>query len=179
MSSENTPLYYYAYGSNLRTAQMAERTGEAVPAGRAALPGHVLAFRKISSDRTGKADIRPTGRAGDRVIGVLFEVTREALAKLDGDERGYDRVPVRVVREDGPTVEAFTYRAKAHRIDDSLRPSAAYRAQVIDGALEQGLPADYIDRFLRSVAVVHLDPQPMTPPSAARTPPRARAQGGR
>ncbi len=155
MSTENT-LLYFAYGSNLRTRRLAARTGEAVPRGRATLPGHVLRFHKISTDGTGKANAHATGQPGDRVIGALFEVTAGGRAELDKSEGGYERVVVRVEREDGTPVDAFTYLAKRERIDDGLRPSAAYRETVLDGALEQGLPADYIDRILRLVPVVDL-----------------------
>ena len=108
------------------------------------------------------------------MIGALFEVTAEGRAELDDSEGGDRRVVVRVEREDGTPVDAFTYLAKPGRIDDGLRPSADYRATVIDGAIEQGLPADYIDRVLRPVPVVHLDEKSPTPPSPkTATPPRA------
>ena len=168
MSTSNFPLYYYAYGSNLVTARLAERTGGATPLGRATLSGHVLRFHKVSTDETAKADARFTGRAEDEVIGVLFSIPatgKRGLDRAEGLGHGYSEKNVRVVREDGSAVDAFTYVADDSAIGVGLRPAAWYREMVILGALEQGLPAGYIDRFMRSVPVVHKPrPEPKAEP---------------
>ena len=50
---------------------------------------------------------------------------------------------MRIVTGDGERL-ALTYHANPERIDASLRPRGWYKAHVVRGAREHGLPADYI-----------------------------------
>jgi gamma-glutamylcyclotransferase len=143
----------FAYGSNMCTRRLRERTPSAQPLGAAWLGGHRLMWHKIGADGTGKCDILETGLATDGVWGVLYEIAeaeRPALDRAEGLGNGYEHKLVRVLATAGP-VDAGAYWAT--HINAALLPLDWYAAFVLAGALEHGLPADYVAR-LRSVAAV-------------------------
>lgn len=139
---------YFAFGSNMLTARITKRCASAKPAGTALLHGHVLRFHKRSKlDGTGKANALWTGQQLDVVRGVLFELTAAELTALDKNEgcgKGYDRLPIVVLRHDGAEVTAWIYVATPDAIDDQLKPTADYLQLVVDGAKEHGLQAEYV-----------------------------------
>lgn len=139
-------MHYFGYGSNMLTRRLRARVPSAAPLGTARLSGYRLCFHKRSRDGSGKCNIVP---AEDRdVYGVLFEIDRADLDALDQAEqrgRGYERTDLRV-RGSSP-VEAFAYLAQPAYIDDALLPYDWYRALVIAGAREHGLPSAYVDRL--------------------------------
>lgn len=146
---------YFAFGSNMQTARVRDRCPSATPAEIARLRGHVLRFHKRSKDGSGKANALQTGQELDVVWGVLFEMTAADLSVLDKHEgrgKGYERVPIVVVRQDGSEVTAWIYVATPDAIDDRLKPTAAYLRLVVEGAKEHGLPAQYV-RMLEAVDV--------------------------
>ncbi len=137
--------WYFAYGSNLLLSQMVARTGP-VRAGDespriAHLPHYRLAFNMRGGDGQVYANIV---QPGDGVIGVLYRCGPEAMEKLDGYERGYDRQEVVVTDDAGVAIEAIAYIAKPTRLTTEARPSEAYLEKIVTGAHEQGLPGDYI-----------------------------------
>ena len=142
----------FAYGSNLLTPRLRERTPSARTVTLARLEGHELRFHKRGSrDRSGKADAYRTGRARTWVRGVVWEISAAELPALDraeGRGAGYERVEV-AVQADGGAVEAFVYLAQTEAIDDRLRPFTWYRDLVVAGAREHGFPADYVEAIER------------------------------
>lgn len=136
-------LRYFAYGSNMASAQMAQRCPGATALGPARLPGFALAFDRWSARRGGYvADVLPAPRA--ETWGVLWAVTAEDLVALDHFEGvaagAYRRDVVAVwpAGNDGP-VDAIAYRVCSP--GPPGRPSTAYLALLIEGAREHGLPA--------------------------------------
>jgi AIG2-like family len=153
-----TAVTYFAYGSNMSSARLRDSVRTFIVVGVAELPGHLLRFHKRSKDGTAKCNVLATGNPADRVVGVVFRFAAEDKRKLDvmeGLGKGYDERTVEVVlRPAGTRVTAVTYAAARSSIDDSLKPTEGYRNLVLDGAEEHDLPADYVDRFIRSVATV-------------------------
>ncbi len=145
MASENRE-WYFAYGSNLDTAKMVNRTGPIREARRARLAGYRLAFNKKSLDGTGKANIvsDPAGT----VWGVVYLTAPEALSILDKYEGvaggHYQRKAVHVRVDDNGEIEAVTYVAGSAFVDDSLSPSCDYLQTILSGAREHKLPDEYI-----------------------------------
>lgn len=136
---------YFAFGSNMLTARITARCPSAAPRGAACLHGHVLRFHKRSKDGSGKANALHTGQELDLVWGVLIELTAVDLAALDRAEgKCYQRVELRVLRENGEAAVAWVYVADPDSIDDRLKPTAGYLQLVVDGAKEHGLPAEYV-----------------------------------
>ncbi|MGG5143120.1 gamma-glutamylcyclotransferase family protein [Alcaligenes ammonioxydans] len=141
---ENSFLYF-AYGSNMLASRLRERCHSAMPVGVAELPDHELRWHKRSKDNSGKCDV--VACLGKRVIGVLYRIDDSDKKLLDGAEdlgHGYEEIEVDVLH-DGNRVIAKAYQATA--IDQSLTPYSWYKALVIAGAQENGLPRDYVEQL--------------------------------
>ena len=136
---------YFAYGSNMSTERLRGRTPSARPLGVGWLAGHRLRWHKLGRDGSGKCDIEPA--PGPSVVwGVLFDVAWDEKPALDAAEglgTGYFEKEVRVVTGDGER-GALTYHANPQRTVAALRPRGWYKAHVVRGAREHGLPADYV-----------------------------------
>src|SRR5260370_5695196 len=150
---------YFAYGSNMLTARLRERVPSATAIGIGQLVGHAVRWDKRSwRDGSGKCDAEATGRQGDVVWGVVFELDpddKPALDKAEGLGAGYIEKMVNVLTEAGP-VTAVTYYATDK--DASLRPYHWYKALVIAGGREHALPPSYRSRLELVVTVP--DPNP-------------------
>lgn len=139
-------MYYFAYGSNMLTCRLAvaERAPSACAVAIGTLPGRRLRFHKIGLDSSGKCDVELTERATDCVYGVLFEIDRReklALDRLECAGGGYATTTVSIRLSD-QTVVASTYVAQ--RTSSDMIPFDWYKALVIAGAIEHGLPAEYV-----------------------------------
>jgi gamma-glutamylcyclotransferase (GGCT)/AIG2-like uncharacterized protein YtfP len=96
-------VMYFAYGANLCLAHMALWCPEAMPVGRASLPGHRLVFRTW-------VDAAPS--PDDAVPGALYELGPRDLGGLDEFQDFpalYGRTRMSVVTDRGP-VTALVYR---------------------------------------------------------------------
>jgi len=73
---------------------------------------------------------------------VLFEIAHKdltALDKAEGAGYGYERVTVRIqVAKGNDLIDAYSYLAT--EIDSTLRPYSWYKALVMAGAAQHGLP---------------------------------------
>ena len=146
---------YFGYGSNMLNARLIARTPSALAHGTGYVAGRRLTFSKMSDDRSGKCDAELTGD-GARVEGVLFWVDVAEKKLLDDAEalgHGYDETMLDVITADG-TERALAYVASAGSTDAARRPYHWYKALVIAGAIEHGLPAPYIDA-LWAVSSLH------------------------
>lgn len=119
-----------------------ERVPSARPIGLGRLAAHRLAWHKRSDDGSGKCDIEKTHVAGDFVMGVIYEVDAAEKSQLDAAEgKGYQQTSVDVETPTG-SVRALAY--KAVNIDAGRQPYHWYKAFVVAGAREHGLPEDYL-----------------------------------
>jgi cation transport regulator ChaC len=147
--------WYFAYGSNMQTAtfcgRRAIRFQRALP-GRAA--GWRLVFDKPPVFPIGESYANIVSAADAEVLGVLYEISARDLDHIDLTEGvllgNYRRIeiPVQPLSEQGATHPAFTL--VSDRRVAGLQPSTRYMQLLIDGALEHGLPGDYV-AFLRAV----------------------------
>lgn len=146
-------MLYLSYGSNMSEKRLLRRI-TAVKRGTATLHGYRLCFRKKSeSDQSAKCDILETGMAGDFVLGVVYDVEdsqKKLLDEFEGLGYGYDSRTVKV-KLAGRIVEVFTYYATS--IDPSLKPLKWYKRHVLEGAIENGFPQNYIS-FIESIETV-------------------------
>lgn len=132
----------FAYGSNMPTARLLERCPSAEPIGVAELKGFELRWHKRSKDGSGKCDIVSSSSPEARVLGVLYQVSADeqpALARAEG--KGYAEIEVEVVHAHS-LLKAKAYQATD--LQEDLVPYTWYRALVVAGAREHGLPASYI-----------------------------------
>ena len=142
---------YFAYGSNMLTRRLrtADRAPSAWREDIGYVEGYRLTFDKLSAGeryRSGKCDMERTGVATDRVWGVLFSIDtahEPALDRAEGVAQGYrkDR-EMSVVTVNG-TRMATAYVATEK--DPTVRPYHWYKAFVVAGAEEHGLPPAYIE----------------------------------
>ena len=151
---------YFAYGSNMLTARLRERAPSATAIGIGQLEGHALRWDKHSwRDGSGKCDAEFTGQQSDVVWGVVFELDPEdkpALDQAEGLGNGYMEKVVTILTGVG-LITAVTYLTTDK--DASLRPYHWYKALVIAGAREHGLPPSYRSRL--ELVVTVSDPDPM------------------
>jgi gamma-glutamylcyclotransferase len=133
-------VLYFAYGSNMASAQM--------PGvdflGTARLDGYELALSRRSIRwQAGVLDI--LAAPGESVWGALYEVDEAELARIDTKEgAGFAYRRIEVELEDGRRAIAYEV------IDKEPEPvpcAPGYRALVLDGARERGLP----DHWLREL----------------------------
>jgi gamma-glutamylcyclotransferase (GGCT)/AIG2-like uncharacterized protein YtfP len=140
-------ILYFAYGSNMLAERLQERTPSARAIGKAQLPGYKLDFSKQSIDGSGKCTIYPSEEVGAIIHGVVFQLDEKELGRLDAAEgapKHYKRQKLKVLHK-GEAVGALVYIATSRK--EGLKPYNWYKALVIAGALQQGLPKSYIEKL--------------------------------
>jgi hypothetical protein len=150
---------YFAYGSNMQLPRLQKRAKSARPAMPLVISGYAMRFNKRGADGSAKCNIIRTDRNEDIVAGVVFEVGIEDLPGLDATEEGYERVGIPVTIH-GRQMLLLTYAATGENIADGLQPWTWYKNYVLLGATAAGLPEDYIEQFIRSVAAVEGEEPP-------------------
>src|SRR5579863_9348025 len=152
MSDETKVLtWYLAYGSNMNRGIFESRRGmRPIHAQPALLENYRLRFNlAIGPGERAVANLE--SQAGARIWGVLYLITVEQSEHLDRTEgvpRGaYRRTPVSAIVDGGEQIAAFTYQSV--RISAGRKPSPRYLRLLIEGAVEHGLPSDYL-HYLRN-----------------------------
>ena len=166
--------YYFAYGSNLNPWFMRERLkdGDWLPDGWHK-SGHfsgpelqVLGLYTLQDYEFGYnlwVGNETTGnvvpKTGSRVYGMLYKISELQLNELDRTEdvpRDYMRVALKVkqaaasVWQNAPSkVDAWVYVGNAELVTAAIDPDPEYVAFVTDAAIEQKLPQDYIETYLK------------------------------
>jgi hypothetical protein len=128
-----------------------DRVPSASPRGVGYITGHRLTFDKVSKkDQSGKCDAEQTGNAEDRVYGVLYLVKQSEKSNVDRAEglgQGYDEKAIDVIMIAGKRRAVMYY---ATLKDPILKPYHWYKAYVVAGAVEHGVPFG-----IRGVAANH------------------------
>ncbi len=139
---------YFAYGSNMHPVQMQERCPSADFKGICELKGFRLIFNRKGSHRQGAvASVEPGDPQEDLVMGVLWEIPSEDLARMDSIENpiekplAYVRVAVPVACQDQASKYAWIYMAFPDGL--MLEPDPEYLDIILDGAIKVGLPESY------------------------------------
>ena len=138
-------LHYFAFGSNLHGARLRERAPSARALGAARLEGFRLCLDKLASDGSGKVNLAQDATMS--VWGVAFRIAGAELAALDGFEPGYSQISVSVHLRGGDRLEARTYLCEQRAQGLLLQPG--YRALILAGAREHGLPTEWIELLER------------------------------
>ena len=146
---------YAAYGSNMDSAQMAERCPHSPQAGTGWLESWRLTFG--GEDLGWQGALATVVEAdNERVFVVLYEVSdndEQALDRWDGATLGYySKLKVRVATLEGDTV-AWLYVINDY---EGGLPSARYLGLVADAAESAGAPEDYV-AWLRSRPCASVD----------------------
>lgn len=137
-------LQIFSYGSNMWTKKLRTHCSSALAKGVAELRGFELRWHKVSIDGSGKCDIVQSENSEIRVFGVLYEIVSGEKQNLDSAEglgQGYEEIDVKIVCNG---LKTFAKAYRAINIDQEIKPYSWYKARVIAGAREHGLPKDYI-----------------------------------
>jgi len=152
-------MLYFAYGSNMHSAQMKERCPSAKFVCRAKLPSHRLAFTLKSLERgCGVADVLHDETKD--VWGVVYELPENELKDLDKDEsfrpgrpdnqNAYTREDHFVWSDGDAERPLLVSLYRGHPQLDPPLPSSDYKRLIIEGARHWNLPTAYI-RELESI----------------------------
>jgi hypothetical protein len=138
---------YFGYGSNLLSEWLGQkaRCPSSKSQSIARVDGYALSFDKISVDGSGKATIVKRERA--TVWGRIFEIEDAELTALDAAEgrgSGYDRIDAFPVAVGSATQTTRTYIGTKLAEAGMAKPYDWYLALVIAGAVQAGLPAEYV-----------------------------------
>lgn len=152
---------YFAYGSNLHMAQMAQRCPYAVPVTRARLYGWKLEFRGVLTIVPAKPE--------DYVDGAIWRTTPYDEKKLDvyeGFPRMYRKEDIHVEAVDpagektGDQFECYVYLMNYGHPN---MPYPSYLGVCIEGAHHWGIPRGVFDR-----ALADLHEEPVVIPQAPK-----------
>jgi gamma-glutamylcyclotransferase len=168
-------LYYFAYGSNLNHRQMRARCASPRVVAVARLAEHQLAFFGHSVIWDG-AEETVLSAPGQQLWGVVYDLSpsdRERLddaqdARLDGSG-AYFHQPATVTDQAGRSYSVLLYKKDSQGAPQ--KPSQEYLGFIVQGAVEHGLPADYIDqlRAIQAKPAGYAVPRPRKSPREAAT----------
>ena len=153
---ENT-IKVFCYGSNMSSKRLKspDRCPDAVFICVAELPKYSFSFNKKSTQGigSGKGNITLTGNPADKVLGVVFEITKNQEPALDiaeGFNIGhYSKQKIRVITKE-QEIEVIAYIATDPKfINASEIPFDWYKNHCVKGAIEYNLPKEYIE-FIKS-----------------------------
>ena len=129
------PEFYFAYGSNMDLARMADRDIVYDQASPGTLDGHALRFNKRSELLKGSAAANVIPARESQVEGVVYMLSDdrqiEKLDRFEGYPRGYRREHLQVILKSGVSLLAWVYLANPAFIDDTLKPRASYLAHLL------------------------------------------------
>lgn len=145
------PVKYFIYNETLHPNQLKERAPEHSFLFRAYLPDHTLAFPRWSTVwRCGIASVVPS--VGDRVWGVVFEITPEDLKILDqyGEEvpaGAFRHSTINVCQEHEEDQRPVKEMVTTHiaKSAGKFKPKEHYIDFVIAGLKHWKLPDEYIE----------------------------------
>ncbi len=147
-------MLYFAYGSNMDEQRMkaTNRCPDARFIFKAVLRGHRLVFTRSGEVDTCAADVIPD--PASLVWGVVYDITDSDRRQLDAREavglQTY-RPKELLVHPDGDMeqrVMVLTY-GDSNPVDIQRPPSREYLDDLLRGARQRGLPADYIAQLER------------------------------
>ncbi len=140
--SNPSKIMYFAYGSNMCIRQMNERCPNNSKIGIAQLSG----YRWIISTR-GYANVVKS--SNDDVWGVIYEISIQDEAKLDGYEGVSTKCYLKEnldILIDSRIKNCLTY---VDPITEIGIPSYTYSNTINEGILDSKLPEEYVEKYLR------------------------------
>ncbi len=146
-------MRFFVYADNLNPSQLKNRAPEHQFLFKAYLPDHTINFPRWSSQwRGGLASVTPS--AGERVWGIVLEITEEDLKIMDVldnevPEGAYRHLEATVMTEDDQK-ELVTFHAGTSI--GKFKPKPHYIDWVIKGVKHWELPEECVEmwEFLRS-----------------------------
>lgn len=152
MFSKHGKFLYFGYGSNLFSERIHINSPTAMKISIARLDDYELSFGNFSKGWGGaSATIKP--KKGSHVWGVVWEIDLDNLPFLDKQE-GVPYVYQRLENMEVTTPECEKISVLTYHLVKGLNmdpiPSAVYHSIILKGAMEHGLPDEYV-KFLRGI----------------------------
>ena len=159
LTKEDDEYFYFAYASDLLESRIHVGGG---PSAKFVAIGKVLGRKFVYSQESkvwkgGVADIVPESE-NSAVWGVLYRLKKSDEATMD-KQKGinkadplYEKIKINVLvnGQSTPTIATTYAIVSSKRVKTGVAPSIQYRDCLIRGAIQQGLPNEYID-FLRKI----------------------------
>jgi gamma-glutamylcyclotransferase len=163
MTTQSCRILVFSYGSNMYSKRLSIRVPSAKLVGIGKLIGYKTEFSKLSKDKSGKATLLRTDNKNDIVWGSISTILLEDKHLLDKAEgTGYHDKNIQLITETNEEIFAITYIADSETIDRNLLPYDWYKALILAGAKEVGLPAEYISQIESVEAKIDLDKERAT-----------------
>lgn len=142
-------LYIFSYGSNALLQRITERVESAEVVGHHQLQGFRLVFNKQSVDGSTKANLKETADQNDSAWGVIHKISaidKSILDRYEGLGKGYLQMTFNLPVE-GEYQSVHAYVATESRYLAKGNPYDWYLNFVIEGAIENGFPEDYVKKL--------------------------------
>ncbi len=150
-------FHYFGFGSNMSIASLKAKGVVPLSSKSAVLQGWRLRFnvQHFFRNEGGVGNIERTDNPQDLVLGILHELSDDALELLDAAEAygyGYDRIILDVKVDDDASkqsqfISALTYVGMPDFIDNRCLPSRRYLNILLDGAIKANLDKNYIEQL--------------------------------
>ena len=145
-------MWTFGFGSNMNVGNVESKKGhKVIDYVTGSVEGYNMCFNLSGIPKVEPAFANAVeGTTNDSIHGVAIKLSEEDMAKLDDQERGYEKTNVTVNGYDGRKVEGCSMYIKRHGNflpTDLQTPSPRYLNLLIDGAVESGLDPQYIDRL--------------------------------
>ena len=138
-------ILYFAYGSNMSAARMKQRLGWEAPRRAASLKDFQLVFDQAGFNNPSWSPANIRSEQGCLVEGMVFEVEEKDLKILDGYEKYYQRLGVKVMAAQDEKLDAVTYLSKNSRGEKP--PTQEYLNFLLEG--KSFLSREYFDELSR------------------------------
>jgi gamma-glutamylcyclotransferase (GGCT)/AIG2-like uncharacterized protein YtfP len=148
-------LLYFAYGANMSSHPFIERRGmRPLRAVRASLGGYTLRFNQPGIPLIEPAFANVQKAEGQRVEGVLYEISKDEMRRLYRSEGGgaYNIIRVGITTAEGEE-GAYTFQAKKTR--EGILPSKRYLSLMLAAANEYQLSPEWIRALNEQPCVDH------------------------
>ena len=138
-------ILYFAYGSNMISARMKQRLGWEAPRRAATLKDFQLVFDQAGFNDPSWSPANIRLEQGGLVEGMVYEVEEKDLKILDGYEKYYQCLEVRVMATQEKNLDAVTYLSK--KPHGEKPPTQEYLNFLLEG--KSFLSREYFDELSR------------------------------
>lgn len=127
-------IYYFAFGSNINTERLKERSVNFVDIKSGFIKGYKLAFDKKALGKQGQTYANIQKSENSIVEGILYEVSEQCIKNLDK----FEGVPNHYIRKEidvftkNEIVKAWVYIANEKMLSEG-KPSKEYLSHLLSG----------------------------------------------
>ena len=136
-------IIYFAYGSNMSAVRMKQRLGWDARRRVATLKDFQLVFDQAGFNDPSWSPANIRSDQGGLVEGIVYEVEEKDLKILDGYEKYYQRLEVKVMAAQEKKLDAVTYLSKKSRGEKP--PTQEYLNFLLEG--KSFLSREYFDEL--------------------------------